>query len=60
MIIKGKCPVMELPIRQAQTPETNKHWPKPPAGWTALSVDGSYVQDIREASTSMVLRNTDG
>ena len=35
-------------------------WPRPPTGWVALSVDGSFSSHDGRASAGMVLRNGDG
>lgn len=42
------------PVRTPRLP-----WPKPPASWVALSVDGSFVKESGEAGTGMILRNSE-
>ncbi|XP_020162306.1 uncharacterized protein [Aegilops tauschii subsp. strangulata] len=59
-IIKGKMTVGERPYRLVQEREGKKPWPKPPMGWVALSVDGSYVKETGLAGSGMILRDSEG
>jgi hypothetical protein len=57
--MKGKQPCIPYRVAPPVKPyrRTNP-WPKPPEGWVALSVDGSY--DEGKGGTGMVLRDTNG
>lgn len=50
----------ERPRRLVHEREGKKPWPKPPTGWVALSVDGSYVKETGLAGSGMILRDSEG
>ena len=59
-IIKGKFPLIETPAAHQPIQVQATSWPKPPQGWTALSIAGTFVDESGEASAGMILRNPDG
>lgn len=60
-ILKGKTPVHALvQPKNVKVRPPDPPWSPPPAGWMALSVDGSFSAADRSAGAGMILRDERG
>ena len=59
-IIKGKMPTVVSNRATVRITAPVLHWPRPPPGQTALSVDGAFSGADGSAAAGMVLRRSDG
>jgi hypothetical protein len=46
--------------RQDDTPRVTPRWTVPPEGWVKLNSDAGYRPDTGEASTGVVIRDSQG
>lgn len=59
-IIKGKMPRVQEAPYGVPRPSAPLAWPRPPAEFAALSVDGAFMQEDGSAAAGMILRRQDG
>ncbi|XBI67421.1 hypothetical protein VPH35_046779 [Triticum aestivum] len=59
-ILKGKMPRVQEAPHVVPRPSTPLAWPRPPAEFAALSVDGAFMQEDGSAAAGMILLRQDG